>query len=281
MSGRILVAATPIGNISDASPRLWEALEGADVVAAEDTRVTRELAARGGKRIGGDLVALHDHNESSVAGALIDKARGGQTVVLVSDAGTPLVSDPGYRLVAAAIAAGVTVQALPGPSAVLAALSVSGLPTDRFAFEGFLPRKEGERASALAALASEARTLVFFEAPHRLGATIEAMAIAFGPMRRASVSRELTKRFEETVRGPLGELAQWAGGEIRGEIVIVVEGRPLEAPSIATLTAEAVARIEGGERAKDVVAHLASTFAVAQRELYSAVLAARSGRAGS
>lgn len=269
------MAATPIGNVADASARLWEALEAADAVAAEDTRVTRELAARAGKRIGGDLIALHDHNEAAVADAIIERVRAGQTIVLVSDAGTPLVSDPGYRLVRAAVEAGVTVETLPGPSAVLAALSVSGLPTDRFAFEGFLPRKEGERASALAALASEARTMVFFEAPHRVGATVAAMAQAFGAGRKASISRELTKRYEETKRGTLGELAQWAAGEIRGEIVIVVDGRPLEAPSIATLTQEALTRIAGGERAKDVVADLAATFAVPQRELYAAVVAAR------
>jgi len=277
MTGRIVLAATPIGNVGDGSARLWEALASADVVAAEDTRVTRDLASRAGVKITGELVALHDHNEARTGAWLIERALGGETILVVSDAGMPLISDPGYRLVALAIEAGVELGVLPGPSAPLAALALSGLPTDRFAFEGFLPRKEGERMVALSALATEERTLIFFEAPHRLGATLASMVGAWGGDRLASVSREITKRYEETRRGPLFELAAWAAGsEVRGEIVVVVAGKTRAAPPLASLVAEALRRIESGERAKVVVADLAATFGVAQRELYAAVVEARS-----
>ena len=276
MTGRIVVAATPIGNVADGSARLWEALATAHVVAAEDTRVTRDLAARAGITIAGELVALHDHNEARTGAWLVTRASEGETVVLVSDAGMPLVSDPGYRLIGLAIEAGVEVTVLPGPSAPLAALALSGLPTDRFAFEGFLPRKEGERATALDALTAEERTLIFFEAPHRLAATLASMARAFGEERAASVSREITKRFEQTKRGSLASLAAWAAAEEpRGEIVVVVAGRSQEAPSMATLVAEVLRRAAEGERAKAAVADLAATFGVPQRDLYAAVVAAR------
>ncbi len=279
MSGRIVVAATPIGNIGDGTARLWDALRTADVVAAEDTRVTRELAARAELSIRGELVAVHDHNEGAAAEALVARAAAGETILLVSDAGMPLVSDPGYRLVVAAIEAGVPVEVLPGPSAPLAALALSGLPTDRFAFEGFPPRKEAGKADAFAALAAEERTLIFFESPHRLAATLASMAESFGADRRASVSREITKKFEETRRGSLAELAGWAEeAHPKGEIVIVVAGRPAHAPSLPALVDEALARVEAGERAKTVVAELAQTFGVPQRDLYAAVVAARSGR---
>jgi len=277
MTGRIVLAATPIGNVNDGSARLWEALVSADVVAAEDTRVTRDLASRAHVRIGGELVALHDHNEARTGAWLIERALAGETILVVSDAGMPLVSDPGYRLVTAAIEAGVDLTVLPGPSAPLAALALSGLPTDRFAFEGFLPRKEGERSAALAGLALEERTLIFFEAPHRLAVMLASMALALGGDRKASVSREITKKFEETRRGTLGELADWAAqSEVRGEIVVVVAGRSHEAPSLVTMVDEALRRITTGERAKDVVADLAATFSVPQRDLYAAVVAARS-----
>jgi len=277
MTGRIVLAATPIGNVNDGSARLWEALVSADVVAAEDTRVTRDLASRAQVRIGGELVALHDHNEARTGAWLIERALAGETILVVSDAGMPLVSDPGYRLVTAAIEAGVDLTVLPGPSAPLAALALSGLPTDRFAFEGFLPRKEGERSAALAGLALEERTLIFFEAPHRLAVMLASMALALGGDRKASVSREITKKFEETRRGTLGELADWAAqSEVRGEIVVVVAGRSHEAPSLVTMVDEALRRITTGERAKDVVADLAATFSVPQRDLYAAVVAARS-----
>ncbi len=277
MTGRIVLAATPIGNVGDGSARLWEALVSADVVAAEDTRVTRDLARRAGVAIAGELVALHDYNETRTGAWLIERALAGETILVVSDAGMPLVSDPGYRLVSLAIEAGVDLAVLPGPSAPLAALALSGLPTDRFAFEGFLPRKAGERAAALAALAGEQRTLIFFEAPHRVAATLESMALALGGERRASVSREITKRFEETRRGTLVELASWAAEtEPRGEIVVVVGGRPMEAPTLESIVSEALRRIAVGERAKEVVADLAATFGVPQRDLYAAVVEARS-----
>lgn len=276
MPGRLIFAATPIGNVGDGSARLWEALATADVVAAEDTRVTKELAMRAQIRIAGTLVALHDHNEGHMAQRLVDRVLAGDTVVVVSDAGMPLVSDPGYRLVTAAIAADAPVEVLPGPSAALAALALSGLATDRFAFEGFPPRKEGEKAAALAALAGEQRTLIFFESPHRVAGTLAAMAEAFGGDRQASVSREITKRYEQTRRGPLADLAAWAAEDpLRGEIVLVVAGRPAEAPTVGRLVAEALTRIGEGERAKAVVADLAATFGVPQRELYAAVVAAR------
>ncbi|WP_062525528.1 16S rRNA (cytidine(1402)-2'-O)-methyltransferase [Demequina rhizosphaerae] len=276
MTGRIVLAATPIGNVGDASDRLREALATADVVAAEDTRRLRDLAGRLGIRIQGETVAHHDHNEGDSAAALVARAGAGDTVVVVSDAGMPAVSDPGFRVVEAAAAAGVDVTVLPGPSAALAALALSGLPTDRFAFEGFLPRKPGERATRLGSLATEERTLVFFEAPHRLAATLAAMADAWGGDRRASVSRELTKTYEETRRGTLAELAAWAEEkEPRGEIVVTVEGRAAEAPGVPALVDEVLARVAAGERAKAAVADVAATAGVPSRELYAAVLAAR------
>ncbi len=276
MTGRILLAATPIGNTADGSARLWEALASADVIAAEDTRSLKDLARRAGITTSARVVAMHDHNESDAAAGLVQAASGGATVVVVSDAGMPTVSDPGFSLVRAAIDAGVEVSVLPGPSAVLAALAVSGLPTDRFCFEGFLPRKPGERAATLSALAAEPRTMVFFESPHRVAETLTAMEQAFGSNRHASVSRELTKTYEETVRGTLAELTRWAQGEMRGELVVVVAGRPAEAPSADAVLHEALARVAAGERAKDVVADLARVTGVPSKQLYAAVIAAKS-----
>jgi len=275
MTGRIVLAGTPIGNLADASDRLKDALATADVVAAEDTRRTLDLARGLGVTIGGRLMALHDHNERSRADAVVADALGGAFVLLVSDAGMPTVSDPGFRVVEAAAAAGVPVTVLPGPSAVLAALAVSALPTDRFAFEGFLPRKAGERSRALAALANEERTLVFFEAPHRLAESLVDMATAFGPQRSASVSRELTKTFEETRRGPLAELAEWAAAGVKGEIVVCVAGANPAALDLEDAVAEAVGRVKAGERAKDVAADLAPLAGVSSRELYAAIVAAK------
>ena len=275
MTGRIVLAGTPIGNLADATDRLREALATADVVAAEDTRRTLDLARGLGVTIAGRLVALHDHNERSRAAALVGEALGGAFVLLVSDAGMPTVSDPGFRVVEEAAAAGVQVTVLPGPSAVLAALAVSALPTDRFAFEGFLPRKAGERARALSALAHEERTLVFFEAPHRLAESLADMAVAFGPDRAASVSRELTKTFEETRRGPIGELAEWAADGVKGEIVVCVAGATPAALALDDAVAEAVGRVKAGERAKEVAADLAPLAGVSSRELYAAIVAAK------
>lgn len=281
MTGRIVLAATPIGNLADASARLCESLATADVVAAEDTRRTMDLARGLGVTISGRLVALHDHNERERAHAVVAEAAAGAHVLLVTDAGMPTVSDPGYRLVTAAVAAGVEVSVLPGPSAALAALAVSGLATDRFAFEGFLPRKDGERARTLAALASEQRTLVFFEAPHRLAESLEAMATAFGEARAASVSRELTKTFEETRRGTLRDLAEWAAQGVKGEIVVCVAGADPLSLALDDAVAEAVSRVGAGERAKDVARELAPLAGVSARDLYAAILAARGAADGA
>ena len=242
--GVLVLAATPIGQVGDAPPRLATELAGADVVAAEDTRRLRRLTTELGIAIGGRVVSYFEGNESARTPQLVEALRAGQRVVLVTDAGMPSVSDPGYRLVVAAVDLGVPVTAVPGPSAVLTALAVSGLPVDRFCFEGFLPRRAGERARRLAALAAEERTLVFFEAPHRTEATLAAMAESWGDDRRAAVCRELTKTHEEVRRGGLAELAAWAGEGVRGEVTLVVAGAVPEqvdtAPaSLAGLVADA------------------------------------------
>lgn len=276
--GALVLAATPIGDAEDASARLRRLLAEADVVAAEDTRRTRQLAARLGVQIGGRLVSHHEHNESGRSEDLLDVVAGGGTVLVVTDAGMPTVSDPGFRVVRAAVEAGLPVTVAPGPSAVLAALALSGLPTDRFCFEGFLPRRPGERARALAALAGERRTTVFFEAPHRVPETLDALVEAFGPERQAAVCRELTKTYEEVRRGPLAELAAWSHeGEVRGEVVLVVAGAPEQGlPDVADLVPEVLGRVDGGERLKSVVAEVAEATGVAKRDLYAAALAARS-----
>jgi 16S rRNA (cytidine1402-2'-O)-methyltransferase len=222
------------------------------------------------------VLTLNDLNERERAGDLVARAAAGATILVVSDAGMPTVSDPGFRVVVAAADAGVVVTVLPGPSAALAALAVSGLATDRFCFEGFLPRKAGERATALASLGAEARTMVFFEAPHRLAATLAAMAGAFGSARPASVSRELTKTYEETRRGCLAELAAWAlAAAPKGEIVIVVAGAPKAAASFDTLVSEALSRAASGERLKEAVKDVSAAAGVSSRELYAAVLESR------
>ena len=218
------MAAVPIGRPGDASPLLAQALATAPVIAAEDTRRLRKLAAALGVEPAGKIISYYDAVERSREPRLIEILRGGQDVLLVTDAGMPVISDPGYRLVAAAAAAGAAVTVLPGPSAVLAALAVSGLPTDRFCFEGFPPRKAGERARRLAELATEPRTMVFFESPRRLATTLAGLAQAFGPDRRAVACRELTKTHEEVRRGTLAELAAWAAGGVLGEITLVVAG---------------------------------------------------------
>lgn len=275
-TGRIVLAATPIGDVEDASPRLRRLIETADVIAAEDTRRFAGLTQRLGVRPQGRVLSHHEHNESARVAELLDVVRGGGTVLVVSDAGMPTVSDPGFTLVRAAVEAGLPVTTAPGPSAVLAALAVSGLATDRFCFEGFLPRRPGDRARALAELARERRTLVFFEAPHRLHTTLAAMVEAFGGQRPAAVCRELTKTYEEVVRGPLEELLTWADGDVRGEVAVVVAGAPIEPPAaMADLTAEVLARADAGERLKEAVAAVAEATGVAKRELYAAALAAR------
>ncbi|MGO1770696.1 MAG: 16S rRNA (cytidine(1402)-2'-O)-methyltransferase [Microbacterium sp.] len=271
----IILAATPIGNLGDASRRLVETLEQATTIAAEDTRTTSRLLAALGIGNRPRLVAFHDHNERERAAELVELARE-EDVVVLSDAGMPTVSDPGYGLVALAAESGVEVVAVPGPSAVLTALAVSGLPTDRFAFEGFVARKPGERGRALAALADERRTLIFFEAPSRLAQTLSDMAEAFGADRRAAVCRELTKLHEETVRGALAELAAWADGGVRGEIVVVVAGAPERRASTEDAVAEVRRRVDGGERMKDAAREVARESGLSSRELYQAALAERS-----
>ena len=224
--GRLDVVATPIGNLGDLTPRAREALALADLIAAEDTRRSAQLLAAVGLA-GRRLISLHEHNEAARVETLIGELRAGKIIALVSDAGTPLLSDPGFQLVRAAAAAGIEVRALPGASALTAALSIAGLPTDRFVFEGFLPARAQERRAALAQLASEPRTVVFFEAPHRIVATLQELALLFGAERRAVMARELTKLHETVYRGALGELALAAAADpnmARGEITLVIEG---------------------------------------------------------
>ena len=273
--GVLVLAGTPIGELRDAPPRLAAELEGADVVAAEDTRRLRRLVAGLGIRLRGEVVSYHEHNEATRTADLVQRLRGGARVVLVTDAGMPSVSDPGFRLVSEAAAAGVRVTAVPGPSAVLTALAVSGLPVDRFCFEGFPPRKAGERGRMLSALATEARTMVFFEAPHRLGATLSAMALAFGDTRAAAVCRELTKTYEEVRRGPLRELVAWAeAGEVLGEITVVVAGADPATPAVSADRALAMVRerVAGGARTKDACREIATLTGSSARALYDAAV---------
>lgn len=274
---QIVLAATPIGNVGDASPRLVELLGSADIVAAEDTRRLNKLVRMLGVQVRGRIFSYHEHNEATRTQDLLDEVRSGKTLLMVTDAGMPAVSDPGFRLVEAAAAAGLAVTAVPGPSAVLTALALSGLPTDRFCFEGFLPRKTGERAGRLRELALERRTMVFFEAPHRLEVMLRALDTAFGGDRRAAVARELTKLHEEVRRGPLRELLAWAEeSQIRGEIAVVVEGAPEPEPQLAVDHVASVnALVSGGARLKDAVGTVGEEARVSKRELYAAVLAAR------
>ena len=274
LEGMIILAATPIGNLGDASARLREALENATVVASEDTRVTQRLLSGLGIANRPRLIALHEHNERQKAVELVEMARETDLLVL-SDAGMPTVSDPGFPLVAAAAAGGVEVTVIPGPSAVVTALAVSGLPTDRFAFEGFLPRKAGERSRRLAELAGDRRTLVFFEGPSRLAASLTALAVAFGPDRPAAVCRELTKLHEEVRRGGLAELAEWAAAGVRGEICIVVGGAAEQHADAASSLERVLALAASGTRLKDAVALVAGESGLGKRELYEAALAAR------
>ena len=274
-TGTLVLAATPIGDPRDAAPRLAEELATADVVAAEDTRRLRRLLTDLGVTPSGSVLSYHEHNEASRTPELVDRLAAGERVVVVTDAGMPSVSDPGYRLVAAAIEADVRVTCVPGPSAVLMALAVSGLPVDRFCFDGFLPRKPGERARVLAEVADERRTIVFFEAPHRLAETLAAMRDAFGGDRRAAVCRELTKTYEEVQRGTVAELAEWALAGVKGEITIVVAGAARTAPSLEDAVAGIRQRVEAGERLKDVAAEVASHTGLSKKALYDASVAAR------
>ena len=271
----LVLAGTPIGNLADASPALRAALATADVIAAEDTRRLRTLLAGLGLTTEARVVSYFDGNEASRAGELLAELDEGRTVVVVTDAGMPTVSDPGYRLVAAAIDRGFPISVVPGPSAVLVALALSGLPTDRFCFEGFLPRKAGERRRRLAALASEGRTMVFFEAPHRLVDFLADAAATFGAERRVAVSRELTKTFEETRRGTLSGLVEWARAGVRGEITVVVAGAVPVVADLPSALADVQARIAAGEPLSSAVSVVAELSGVARKALYQATLEAR------
>ncbi|MBF6287361.1 16S rRNA (cytidine(1402)-2'-O)-methyltransferase [Nocardia cyriacigeorgica] len=275
MTGRLVLAATPMGDIGDASQRLRDALATADVVAAEDTRRTRLLAKALGIEIGGRVVSFYDHVETARIPALLEEIESGKTVLLVTDAGMPSVSDPGYRMVAACVEHELPVTCLPGPSAVTTALALSGLPVERFCFDGFPPRKSGQRREWLRTLIAEPRACVFFEAPHRLADCLSDAVEVLGPERRAAVCRELTKTYEEVVRGSLAELAAWAVDGARGEITVVVEGAQPSTAEPADLVAEVEARVEEGVRLKEACAEIASTTGVSRKELYDAVLAAR------
>jgi 16S rRNA (cytidine1402-2'-O)-methyltransferase len=270
----LVLAATPIGRADDASPRLAHELATADVVAAEDTRRLARLARDLGVSVRGRVVSYFEGNESARTPSLVAAMVAGERVLLVTDAGMPSVSDPGYRLVSAALEAGVDVVAVPGPSAVLTALAVSGLPVDRFCFEGFLPRKAGERSRRLAELASEPRTMVFFEAPHRTEAALTALALAFGDDRPAAVCRELTKTHEEVRRAPLADLVTWAAAGVRGEVTIVVAGAP-PTPAVGPAPDDwraAVASLEAtGSPRKVAIAQVAKLAAIPKRLVYDAV----------
>jgi 16S rRNA (cytidine1402-2'-O)-methyltransferase len=274
--GRLLLAATPLGQVGDASARLVEALGSADVIAAEDTRRVRTLAQALGVKPAGRVVSFFDQNEASRVPTLVDDIVAGATVLVVSDAGMPLISDPGYRLVAACAELGLQVSCLPGPSAVTTALAVSGLPSDRFCFEGFAPRKQAARRSWLGGLAAELRTCVFFESPRRLEQCLRDAVDALGPGRRAVVCRELTKTHEEIKRGSLGELADWAADGVLGEITVVLAGAQPKA-DVATLVAEVLAMVDDGAGVKDACAEVIAAHpgAPSRRSLYDAVLEAR------
>lgn len=274
----ITLVATPLGNIADASERLRRALSDADVIAAEDTRRARNLATALGISPRGKFVSNFDHNEEGRTASLIQAAKAGQKVIVVTDAGMPVVSDPGLAVVAAAHDAGVPVSCVPGPSAVTTALALSGLGVGHFCFDGFAPRKQGARRAWLESLKTEKRACCFFESPHRLAVTLRDAAEILGADRRASVSRELTKRYEETRRATLGELAAWAEDGVRGEITVVIEGARQEAAEASP--EELVARVEelvaGGARLKDAAKKVAAEAGMSKhRDLYQAVLAAR------
>jgi len=271
----LVVAATPLGDPRDASAHLKVLLAEADVVAAEDTRKLSGLASRLGVAVGGQVVSLHSHNEQVRTQQLIAQARHG-LVVLVSDAGTPVISDPGFALVRQAISEGLEVRVAPGPSAVITALLLSGLPADRFTFEGFLPRKKGRRAR-LAELAVERRTMVLFEAARRLAATLDELAQHLGPDRPAAVCREMTKTRQEVKRAGLGELATWAAGGVLGEVTLVVAGATMADGSVVPTQAleQVLAGVDQGLGMKEAAASVAAATGGSRRALYQAALAAR------
>lgn len=270
----LILAATPIGNLSDASARLIEAMRDSKFIAAEDTRSLLKLANSLGIKLNARLFSLHEHNEGDRLQQILEIATE-ESVLVVSDAGMPTVSDPGFLLVRAAVVAGIEVTVIPGPSAVLSALAVSGLPTDRFTFEGFLPRKQGERRKMFASLVREERTMIFFESPHRILESLEDAALELGADRQASVSRELTKKFEHTERGTLQHLVEWAKSQPKGEMVLVVAGALEEAINTNALVEQVLALTSDGTGLKDAVAEIAAATGASKKELYQLVLEQR------
>ncbi len=278
-TGALVLAATPIGSHRDASESLRSLLAEADVVAAEDTRKFGMLLRRLQMVAGGRIVSFYEGNEEARTGELLEAIAAGQTVALVTDAGMPSVSDPGYRIVKACIENNLKVTALPGPSAVLTALAVSGLPTDRFCFEGFLPRKSGERRARLTSVAGETRTMVFFEAPHRLADFLDDAVDVLGADRAAVVCRELTKPYEEVVRGTLATLREWAADGVRGEVTLVVGGTEEQLTGVEDALELVASRIADGEKLSSAVRSVADVTGFNRKELYEAALAARKDKA--
>ena len=273
----LILAATPIGNLSDASARLIEHLGTSKFIAAEDTRTLLKLARGLGVKLDAKLFSLHEHNEAERVTQLLEIAAT-EDVLVVSDAGMPTVSDPGFVLVRAAIEAGIEVTVIPGPSAVLAALAVSGLPTDRFSFEGFLPSKSGERRKLFQSLLLETRTMVFFESPHRIDDALKDALFVFGESRQATLSRELTKKFEQTIRGTIPELLEWSANPTKGELVLVIAGNSEASVTTATLE-ELLLEVEEGRSAglslKQSVAKVAEKHSLSKSDLYQQVLDSR------
>ncbi|SNS90570.1 16S rRNA (cytidine1402-2'-O)-methyltransferase [Micrococcales bacterium KH10] len=275
-AGMLVLAATPIGNAADASLRLRELIETADLIAAEDTRKFRDLARRLDVTVSAKVISHHEHNESARTGDLLDAVAAGQLVLVVSDAGMPTISDPGYPLIAAATSRDLPVTVAPGPSAVLTALAISGLATDRFTFEGFIPRKTGEKRRTFEAVATDPRTLVFFESPHRVRETLTVMGEVFGDERSVAACRELTKTYEEVLRGSISDVLEQLPETPRGEFVIVVAGAQQQAvKSVAELVGNVIELTDHGARLKEAVAQVAAGHGVSKRELYEAVLATR------
>ncbi|TFV53019.1 16S rRNA (cytidine(1402)-2'-O)-methyltransferase [Blastococcus sp. TF02A-35] len=278
MSGRLVLGGAPLGQPGDVGPRLRAVMATADVLAVEDTRRLHRLAADLEVTFTGRVVTFHESVEQARLPGLLDALASGATVLLLTDAGMPSVSDPGYTLVRAAIEAGVDVTSVPGPSAVTTALAVSGLPVDRFCFEGFLPRRSGERRSTFTALADERRTMVFFESPHRLADALTDAAAVLGPDRQAAVCRELTKTYEEIRRGGLAELAAWAAEGVKGEITLVVAGAPERVVELtaAEIAAAVFAEEAAGETRKDAIRAVVTRTGLPKRTVFDAVVAAKS-----
>jgi 16S rRNA (cytidine1402-2'-O)-methyltransferase len=266
----LILAATPIGNIGDASTRLKSTLEQAKVIAAEDTRTLLKLANYLGIKLNAELISLHEHNELQKLDRLVEISQTAD-LVLVSDAGMPTISDPGFALVRACSEAQIEIQVVPGPSAVISALAVSGLSTDRFCFEGFLPRKSGERTKIFTSLLDEQRTMVFFESPHRIAESLQDAAKVFGPERKASVSRELTKKFEETRRGTLSELVEWSKDQ-KGEMVLVIAGAEARIWDMDELVSEVLSLKASGTGLKQASGSVAKQHGVSSSELYALAL---------